>query len=55
MKNIPDWLLDLNEFKKQYGVNYVDKIMEFTEELFRDPRNMFRTYTAQEIINLFSK
>lgn len=55
MKNIPSWLLDLNEFKKQYGVDYVDKIMEFTEELFRDPRNMFRTYTAQEIINLFSE
>ena len=37
MKNIPSWLLDLNEFKKHFGKNYVDKIMEFVEELFRDP------------------
>lgn len=54
MKNIPSWLLDLNEFKKHFGKNYVDKIMEFVEELFRDPRNMYRIYTVQEIVNLFS-
>lgn len=53
MKNIPNWLLDLDEFKKYFGKKYLDKIIEFTEELFRDPRNMYRTYTVQEIIDLF--
>lgn len=54
LKNIPSWLLDLGEFKKEFGHDYLDKITEFTEELFRDPRNMYRTYTVEEIINLLS-
>lgn len=53
MKDVPNWLLDLNAFKKHFGEKYLSKIIEFVEELFRDPRNMYRIYTVQEVIDLF--
>lgn len=54
MKDIPEWILDLSEFKKHFGADYLDKITSLVGELFRDPRNMYRTYTVKEIVDLLS-
>ncbi|MEK7136469.1 MAG: hypothetical protein AAB821_02665 [Patescibacteria group bacterium] len=54
MKEAPEWMLDLSKFKDHFGVEYLDKIVELTQEFFRDPRNMYRTYTIKEIIRLLS-
>lgn len=54
VSQIPEWLLDLAKFKSNFGPNYMQKIMKLAEELFRDPRNMYRTYTIKEIVDILS-
>lgn len=54
MKNIPDWMLDLQTFKHHFDPDYLKRIVTLTQEFFRDPRNMYRTYTVEEIADLLS-
>ncbi len=54
VQSIPNWLLDMTEFKTHFGDLYIQKILDLVDLLFKDPRNMYRTYTCEEISRLLN-
>lgn len=52
MKEIPEWLTDMNKFKYRYPNDHVKKIIKLVESFLNDPRHVFRSYSCGEIIRL---
>ncbi len=54
MKNIPNWFLELEQFKQRYP-EYLKTVTWLVEQFFNDPKNFYRSYTITEIERLLDQ
>lgn len=52
--DIPDWLLDMGQFRRMFPSNYAEVMVWLVEQFLSHPRHFYRSYTYDEVIRLIS-